>query len=122
MERILDVLAVFSIFLFLIVWRGLRHSRIRVEYSVSWLVAASAVLILSRSHAMLVWIAAELKVKDPILVLIFLLLLVFLKVFHHFSIVISDLKDMNVALTQRIAILEFCSKNSYGRTQEISKD
>jgi hypothetical protein len=32
---------------------------------------------------------------------------VFLVVFYRFSVVISDLKDANIAMTQRLAILEF---------------
>ena len=118
MERLLDVLAVFSIFLFVSVLRALRNSRIRVEHSVSWLVAALAVLILSRAHGALVWVAAQLRVKEPILVLIVLLLLVFLRVLNHFSLVISDLKDANITLTQKLAILEFRQNESYGDPQK----
>ena len=32
---------------------------------------------------------------------------VFLVVFYRFSVVISDLRDANIALAQRVAILEF---------------
>ena len=55
MERLLDVLAVFSVLLFLIVLRGLRRSRIRVEYSVSWLGAAAAVSLVALAIGWLVF-------------------------------------------------------------------
>lgn len=107
MERLLDLLTLVSICLFIVVMRGLRRSRIRIEYSVSWLAAATLVFALSRSKWLLVHISALLGVNEPLLVLIFLIMLVFLGVFHRVSIVISHLKDMNITLTQRVAILEY---------------
>jgi hypothetical protein len=107
MERLLDVLAVSSVLMFLIVLRGLRRSRIRVEYSVSWLGAAALVFALSRAPGVLLWVAGSLHVNEPAVALIFLILLVFLGVFYRFSMIISHLKDMNITLTQKVAMLDF---------------
>lgn len=122
MERLLDVLSLVSICLFLIVLRGLRRSRIRIEYSVSWLAAATLIFALSRSKGFLVRITALLGLDEPLVVLIFLIMLVFLGVFHRVSIVISHLKDMNITLTQRVAILEFQLRQTNGIPESTKKD
>jgi hypothetical protein len=122
MERLLDVLSIVSICLFLIVVRELRRSRIRPEYSVSWLAATALVLVLSRSKGMLVRISGMLGVGEPLVVLVFMIMLVSLGVFHRFSIVISHLKDMNITLTQRVAILEFQLRRTHGIQENITKD
>ena len=48
MDRLLNVLAVFSVAMILAVLASVRRAHIRVEYSVSWLLAALALLGLSR--------------------------------------------------------------------------
>jgi len=121
MERLLDVLALASVLLFLIVLRGLRRSRIRVEYSVSWLGAAAAVFALSRSRGVLLWVAGFLHVNEPAVALIFLILLVFLGVFYRFSIIISHLKDMNITLTQKVAMLDYRLRRLDGYAEETAK-
>jgi len=107
MERLLNAMTVLSILLMIAVLFSVRRSHIRVEYSVSWLGASLFLLILSRSHATLNWIAEQLGLSYPPLALIILVFCVFLVVFYRFSVVISDLKDANIAMAQRIAIVEF---------------
>jgi len=121
MERLLDVLALFSVVLFLIVLRELRRSRIRVEYSVSWLGAAVAVFALSRSRSGLERVAAYLRVNEPAVALILLILLVFLVVFYRFTIIISQLKDMNINLTQKVAILDYQLRSLHRDEKEAAK-
>ncbi len=118
MERLLNVLAFASVVLFLIVLRGLRRSRIRVEYSVSWLGAAALVFALSRARGALAWVAGYLHVNEPAVPLIFLILLVFLWVFYRFSIIISHLKDMNITLTQKVAMLDFQVRSRHPHAEE----
>jgi len=122
MERLLDVLALFSVLLFLIVLRGLRRSRIRVEYSVSWLAAAIALFALSRLRGPLDWVAAYLRLNEPALALIILILLVFLGVFYRFSIIISHLKDMNITLTQKVAVLDYQLRRLNAHAEETAKN
>jgi hypothetical protein len=107
MDRLLNAMTILSILLMVVVLFSVRRSHIRVEYSVSWLGAAAILLLLSRSHATLNWIAAQLGLKDPPLALIILVFCVFLVVIYRLSVIISDLKDANIAMAQRVAILEF---------------
>lgn len=107
MDRLLNVMTILSIVLMLVVLFSVRRSHIRVEYSVSWLGASVILLLLSRSPATLNWIAEKVGIGDPPLALILLVFCVFLVVIYRLSVVISDLKDANIAMAQRLAILEF---------------
>jgi hypothetical protein len=107
MHRLLNVLALFSVALILAVLASVRRAHIRVEYSVSWLVAALALLGLSRSAPALRWIGGVLGVADPPVALLMVAGSIFIVVLFRLSLRISGLKDANIALTQRIAILEF---------------
>lgn len=107
MERLLDVLAGLSLVLLVVVLRSLRREHIRVEHSVSWLAACGVLLALSRSHWLLDRFSQMVGVKEQGLSLLVLCLIVFLIVFYRFSRIISELKDMNITLTQRVAILEY---------------
>jgi hypothetical protein len=64
-------------------------------------------LALSRFHDLLAWMAAFLGVDSAPLALLMIVFSVFLMVFFRFSVVLSHLKDHNIALAQRVAILEF---------------
>ena len=107
MDRLLSVLTVLSGLMLLFVLVSVRRAHIRVEYSVSWLLAATALLILSRSRGMLEAAAHTLGLSDPPLVLLLVVGCVFLIMFYRFSVIISKLRDDNIALAQRLAILEF---------------
>jgi heme A synthase len=107
MEHLLDLITVFSIVLIVFVLLTLRRERIRVEYSVSWLAAGLLLLVLSRSTAALGWVTALLRLQNPVLALLTLVSITFLVVFFRFSVVLSQLKDSNVATVQRVAILEY---------------
>ncbi|MEJ5368835.1 MAG: DUF2304 family protein [Bryobacteraceae bacterium] len=110
----LDILAILSVLLLLVVLRAIRREHIRVEHSVSWLAAALALIVLSRLGPQLEAAAGALGVRDPFLLLLFLILIVFLGVFYRFSRIVSELKDMNITLTQRVAILEFLLREKDG--------
>lgn len=107
MSRLLLFTSAISVLLFLVVLFSVRRSRIRVEYSVGWLLASVALFVLSRSSWLLARMAQLLGIQDPPIVLILGLLGVFLLLFFWVSILISRLRDDTVALVQRIAILEF---------------
>jgi len=106
MDRLLNVMTVLSVGLIVMVLFSVRRAHIRVEYSVSWIGAALVLLILSRSRALLSWIAAYLGIEYAPLTLIIIVFCVFLVVFYRFSVIISHLKDANIAMAQRLAILE----------------
>ena len=113
MDRLLNVTTGLGCVLIAFVLISVRRAHIRVEYSVSWLGAAVVLLILSRSHSLLNWITAAIGLSSPALALILLVFCVFLVVFYRFSIIISDLKDANIAMAQRVAILEFEVQSSH---------
>jgi hypothetical protein len=107
MERLLNAVTVLSLVLMALVLFSVRRSHIRVEYSVAWLAASVILLFLSRSHGMLTWISEQLGLTSPPLALLLLVFCVFVVVIYRLSVVISDLKDANIAMAQRLAIVEF---------------
>ncbi len=107
MDRLLNVMTIFSVLLIGLVLASVRRAHIRVEYSVSWLLAALVLLVLSLWPGFGQWIAASLGLNDARLALLIVAGAVFLVVLYRFSLVISRLKDSNIALAQRVAILEF---------------
>jgi len=107
MDRLLNVTTAVSALLLLIVLFSVRRAHIRVEYSVSWLVAAGAMLVLSRSRPLLDVVRNWMGLPDSPLALFLLAGAVALIMFFRFSIVVSHLRDDNVALAQRVAMLEF---------------
>lgn len=107
MERLLNVMTGLSLALILLVLVSVRRAHIRVEYSVSWFMAAVALLVLSRAHGPLNRFANWLGIAETPLALMVLVFLVFSVVLFRLSILISDLKDANIALAQRVAILEY---------------
>jgi hypothetical protein len=107
MYHLLNIVTVLSIVLVAIVLISVRKAHIRVEYSVSWLGAGVTLLLLSRSQTLLQWLTRTLGVSDPLVALIMIVFCVFLGVFYRFSVIISHLKDANIAMAQRVAILEY---------------
>jgi|SRR5579883_172831 hypothetical protein len=107
MERLLNVITVFSALLIGLVLGSVRRAHIRPEYSVSWLMAALVLLVLSRWRSLQDRVAAWLGLTDPALAFLLVAGAVFLIVLYRFSLIMSNLKDSNVALMQRVAILEF---------------
>lgn len=111
MDRLLNVLTVTSGLLLLLVLVSVRRAHIRVEYSVTWLVAATVLLVLSRARGMLEAAARHLGLSYPPLALLLVIGCVFLLMFYRFSVILSKLRDDNIALAQRLAILEYHLEN-----------
>ena len=107
MDRLLNVTTGLSFLLLLIVLISVRRARIRVEYSVTWLLAAGCMLVLSRMRPALEFARKLTGLPDTPLTLFLLAAGVFLILFFRFTVIISHLRDDNVALAQRVAILEF---------------
>lgn len=107
MDRLLLVITGMSVALIATVMFSVRRAHIRVEYSVSWFGAALSLLILSRWNWLMERLAAALGLGDPPIAILLVVLSLFLIVLYRFSMVISDLKDSNIALAQKVAILEF---------------
>jgi hypothetical protein len=107
MDRLLNVMTGFSVLLIAMVLLSVRRAHIRVEYSVGWLAAALVLLALSRWPALLNRIGAAMGINAAPLVLLVVTGALFLLVLYRLSMMISSLKDSNIALAQRLAILEF---------------
>jgi len=107
MDRLLNFTTGMSVLLIVLVLDSVRRAHIRVEYSVSWLLASVVILVLSRSRTLLQATAAQLGIADPPVALMLLAGCVFVIIFYRFSLIISKLKDDNIALAQRVAILEY---------------
>jgi hypothetical protein len=107
MQAILNVTTALSILLLILVLVSVRRARIRVEYSVSWLAAGAALLLLSRSGSLLEGIARMLGLPNAPATLLMMASAVFLLIFFRFSVIVSHLRDDNIALAQRVAILEY---------------
>jgi hypothetical protein len=87
---------------------SIRRAHIRVEYSVSWLAAAVGLIVLSRLPFVMQYAAEHVGLgKDPPLALFLTAAAVFLIMFFRYSVIVSHLRDDNIALAQRLAILEF---------------
>src|SRR5579862_1706499 len=107
MDRLLNVVTIFSVLGIVLVLRSVRREHIRVEYSVSWLLAATVLLVLARWRTLDEKLAVSLGVGDVGLTLLMIAGAVFLVVLYRLSLRISGLKDSNIKPAQRVAILEF---------------
>ena len=108
MEPLLNAITIVSLAVIVLVLLSLRRAHIRVEYSISWLGAALTLLVLSRWRSLLErgmgWLGLG---NDPASALVLLIVCLLFIVSYRFSIVISHLKDANIALAQKVAMLEF---------------
>lgn len=106
MDRLLTALFGFGLAMLVTVLASVRREHIRVEYSVAWLLAALLLLALSLSARTLERVGAWLGVGDAA-ALLMIAGSIFVVVLYRLSLRISGLKDANIALAQRVAILEY---------------
>ena len=107
MDRLLGAMTVASLLLIGLVLASVRREHIRVEYSISWLVAGFALLVLSLWKSLDQRIALALRIPDLAVTLLTVCGVVFLGVLFAFSLRLSQLKDSSIKLAQRVAILEY---------------
>ncbi len=105
--RLLHCTSALSIILIILVLTSVRRAHIRVEYSVSWLLASVALLGLSLNPSLLSMAASLFGIDYAPVALLLIAGAVFLLVFFRLSVIISKLKDDNIALAQRLAIVEY---------------
>jgi hypothetical protein len=107
MDHLLNVTTVISVLLLAIVLVSVRRAHIRPEYSVTWLIAAGAMLVLSRVRPLLELLRRLSGLPDTPLTLFLMGSGVFLIMMFRVSLILSHLRDDNIALAQRVAILEY---------------
>ena len=122
MDRPLLVLGGFSVLLFVLVLTAVRREHIRVEYSVSWLVAATILILISFNRGLVLWLAEVMGISEPPLVMLVFMFGVFLVVLYRFSLRISELKDNNIAMAQRLAILEYQYKSTHEEQRQTDPE
>jgi hypothetical protein len=107
MDRLLNVTTVVSVILLITILISVRRAHIRVEYSVTWLLATAAMLVLSLVHPLLDGFRNLVGLPDSPLTLFLPAGGAVLIMLFRFSVIISHLRDDNIALAQRLAILEY---------------
>jgi hypothetical protein len=107
MESLLQITTVLSVCLLLMVLFSVRRAHIRVEYSITWFLAAVLMLLLSRSRPILEYATKHFGIPDTPLTLFLTVGSIFVIMFFRLSVIISSLRDDNIALAQRVAILEY---------------
>jgi hypothetical protein len=121
MDRLTLVMTVFSIGLIAVILVSVRKEHIRVESSVSWLLAAIVLLVLTSSRDAMTWVAELFGVADPVSALLIMWGAVFIAVLYGLSIRLSKLKDSNIALAQQVAILEY-RLQSFGKNSTTGEE
>ena len=121
MDRLFLLLAGFSLTLIVLVLVSIRRAHIRVEYSVSWLTAGLALLILAVNRGFVRWLAVFFGIDYPSIIVLAAVVGVFLIVIYRLSLRVSSLKDANIALAQRVAILEFYVRSRDEDTENAQK-
>jgi hypothetical protein len=107
MNQLFDVVTVLSLVLIVWVLSSVRREHIRVEYSVSWLLAGAVLLVLARWRTLDDWMARALGISDGFIAFAMIAGAAFLVVLYRLSLRISGLKDSSITLAQQVAILEF---------------
>jgi hypothetical protein len=107
MTRFSLVLALFGGLVAALVLRAIRRETVRVEYSLVWLFGAVGfVLVVTRPG----WMdrAARLcGLESSALFIVLLALALLVLVCFHYAIILSRLRDDNISLVQKVAMLEF---------------
>lgn len=117
MDRLLGVLTLFSVIMIVSVLVSVRRAHIRVEYSVSWLTAAFLLLLVTLNRGVVQWLAEIMGVEYAPVAVLIVMFGIFLVVFYRLSLRVSALKDANIALAQRVAILEYHLKSGHEESQ-----
>lgn len=121
MDRLLIVMSIASLLLIGLVLVSVRREHIRAEYSVTWLLAGLALLVVSLWRNLDEKLAIVLGVPDLAIGLLTICGVVFLGVLFALSLRISELKDGSVKLAQRVAILEFHLESLQTGIQQTSR-
>jgi hypothetical protein len=118
-ERIRVAAIVFALLLLVQIIRSVRREHIRVEYSMAWFGAAMLLLALSLSRTALDWLSQLLGVEDSSFVLLVVAGVLFLFTFFRFSVQVSELKDHNIVLSQKVGLLEWEIKRQAAAIEQM---
>ena len=119
MERVRVAAIIFALLLLVQIIRSVRREHIRVEYSMAWFGAATLLLALSLSRTALDWLSRLLGVDDSSFVLLVVAGVLFLFTFFRFSVEVSELKDHNILLSQKVGLLEWEIKRQAAEIEQM---
>jgi hypothetical protein len=118
-ERVRVAAIVFALLLLVQIVRSVRREHIRVEYSMAWFGATALLLALSLSQTALDWLSRVLGVGDSSFVLLGVAGILFLFTFFRFSVEVSELKDHNILLSQKVGLLEWEIKRQASEIEQM---
>lgn len=101
------IIVFLSLSLFLFVLNLIRKRKLKIEYSILWLVVSSLVLIMSIWQNFADQIAFFIGIDYPPALFFAIAIFFSFSIILHFSIEISKLKDQNKTLTQELAISRY---------------
>ena len=107
MEPIRIATVLFCVLLLLRIVLSVRREHIRVEYSMAWFGAVCTLLALCLSDTAMNWIADLLDVHDFAVLLVLLAGVAFLFTFFSVTVEVSELKDHNIVVGQKLGMLEW---------------
>jgi hypothetical protein len=105
-------LACLGIVLALSVVRAIRRQIVRVEYSLVWLFGASLFVFLVLQSDWMDRLAVFVGLPSAPLAIVLLAVSLLAFVCFHYAMILSRLRDDNIALVQRVAVLEFHLRQS----------
>jgi hypothetical protein len=114
MSRFTLAVALLGCVLIGFILRAIRREIVRVEYSLVWLAVVAAFVLLVLSGGAVAWIQRVVGLDDSAVTIILLAVLLISLVSFHYAKILSRLRDDNIALVQRVAILQL-------RVQELEK-
>jgi hypothetical protein len=118
-ERVRIATVVFAALLLLQIVRSVRREHIRVEYSMAWFAATALLMALSLSDTALAWLSRVLQVEDSSFILMMIAGVLFLFTFFRFSVQVSELKDHNILLSQKVGLLEWEVKRQAAEIEQM---
>lgn len=122
MDQVRAVTVVFCLLLLVQIIRSVRREHIRVEYSMAWFGAVVLLLGLCLSDTALRWLSRLLGIADSPLVVLVVAGVLFLFTFFRSSVQLSDLKDHNIVLAQKVGMLEWEVKRQAAEIQQLRNE
>jgi hypothetical protein len=104
--RISIVAAVGAVLLLALIFELIRRRRLQERYALLWLLTAFVLLVFSVWRDALRLVAEQVGIAYPPSALFVIASFFILVVLLHYSTVISELAEKNLALAQRLALLE----------------
>ena len=106
MDLVQSMAIIVSAAIFFIVIELIRRTHLKERYSLIWLAASGALLVLSFWRGLLHFISRLFGVYYPPSFLFLLAILFLLLLLLHFSVVLSELSEKNNRLAQEIGIMK----------------